>query len=445
MENLNDPAVTKWLKDQDDYTRATLARLSGRKALLARIEELDKASSFRVFDVQRLQGGTYFYQKKLASENVAKLYVRNGLNGPEKLLVDPDRLVKEPGIHFTINYYSPSLDGRYVAYGVSPGGSEDAVIHVMEVNSGQELGDAIERSWYGGISWLPDNRSFVHIQFQPFKAGMEANERRLKTRVLLHRVGTSADSDVPVFGYGVHSEINLEPSDSSFVAIDPRARFALAVVNRGFSNDVTFYSAPVGSIGAPDTAWTKVIDVQDQVTNFDVRGDDLFLMTHKDAPRFKVVHTSLSHPDLAHSETVVPPGDAVITNLVAGPDGLYVTESDGGVGKLLRVPYGKGDRSQEIVLPVKGSIGLAGGDPRVPGLVLYLQSWTQAYRIYAYEPETGKIADSGLQGLGPYDAPQDLESIEVKVRSYDGVMVPLSIVEKKGTKLDGSHPTILNG
>jgi prolyl oligopeptidase len=444
MENLNDPDVVKWFKDQDDYTRAALERIPGRSALLARIEELDKGAPFRVFDVQRMQGGKYFYQKKLANENTAKLYVRDGLDGQEKLLIDPDHFVKESGTHFTLNYYAPSLDGRYVAYGVSPSGSEDAVIHILNLKSGQDVGETIDRSWYGGISWMPDNQSFMHVQFQPFKPGMGANERRLKTRVLLHRVGTNPDSDVPVFGFGVNPEIPLDATDGSFVQIDPRTPTAIACVNHGFSNDSTCYGTPVDFIGKPAVMWRKLFDVQDEVTNFEVRGDDLYVMTHKNAPRFKVLRTSLAHPDLVNAEMVVPPSDKVITGLVASPEALYVTESDGGTGKLLRISYSK-QGAKEVSLPVSGSISIGGGDPRLSGLLLYLTSWTRAYSIYYCKPETAEVVDVGLQPTGPYDAPRDLESIEVKARSYDGVMIPLSIVLKKGTKLDGSHPAILGG
>lgn len=230
MENLKDPEVAKWFKDQDTYTRAVLERIPGRASLLARIKELDQAAPYRAGDVQRLQDGKYFYQKQLATEDVSKLYMRQGLKGEEKLLVDPDKFVKQAGTHYSLNYYVPSLDGHFVAYGVSPSGSEDAVIHILDVTTGHELSETIDRSWYGGISWMPDNRSFVHIQFQPMKPGMDPSERRLKSRVLLHRLGTDSETDIPVFGYGVNSAIKLEPSDACNVSVDPRTKYALAGV-----------------------------------------------------------------------------------------------------------------------------------------------------------------------------------------------------------------------
>lgn len=134
--------------------------------LLARIKQLDESGPARVFDLQRYRGNRYFYQKRLPEEIVAKLYERVGLRGKERLLLDPDKYATNPDEHYSLNYYVPSLDGAYVAYGVSPSGSEDAVIHVLNLKTGKETGESIDRSWYGGISWLPKGNAFLHIRFQ---------------------------------------------------------------------------------------------------------------------------------------------------------------------------------------------------------------------------------------------------------------------------------------
>jgi prolyl oligopeptidase len=444
LENLQDPGVQVWFKAQDEYTRAVLARIPGRAQLLERIKQLDQSAPFQVSDVQRFQGDRYYYRKIQASEEVSKLYEREGLNGTEKLVVDPAKFVTAPGTHYALNYYVPSYDGKYVVYGVSPGGSEDAVIHVLDMSTGRDTGETIDRSWYGGISWLPDNRSFLHIRFQKLAAGADPSERRLKSRVYLHRVGTDPENDAAVFGYGVNPGISLDPSDGSFVVADPRTTYALAGINRGFTNELTIYTAPLDSIGKPDTHWTKLCDPADAITNFDWRGDDLYLLTHKNAPDFKVIHTSLAHPDLASAAVVVPAGEAVLSGIAAAPDALYVPELDGGVGRLLRVPYA-GGAAELVSLPFDGTLGVFGGDPRLTGLLLGLTSWTKAYRIYEYEPDTRRAKDTGLQPLGSHDDPADIEAVEVKVRSYDGVLVPLSIVSKKGLKLDHSHPALISG
>jgi len=258
-------------------------------------------------------------------------------------------------------------------------------------------------------------------------------------------VGTDPENDLPVFGYGVNSGIDLDPADSCGVVSDPRTPNALAYVNHGFSNDLTVYVAPLKSIGQAGVKWQKIIDVEDGVVNFDLRRDDLYLITHKNAPRFEVIRVSLSHPDLAKAQVVIPPGEAVITNLSAMADALYIQELDGGIGRLLRLPYSE-DVAQRISLPFDGSIGVdGGGDPRLDGLVFDLSSWTKAPKIYEYLPKENRVVDTKLQPLGAFDEPPDIESMETKAPSYDGTLIPLSLIFKKGTKLDGSHPTLLSG
>ncbi len=444
MENTNDPAVQAWFKAQNDYTRAALVKIPGRRLLLERIQQLDQSAAAKVSEVQRFKGDRYYYKKLLADEQISKLYERVGLSGEEKLLIDPNTFVTAPGTHYSLDYFSPSFDGRYIAYGVSVSGSEDAIIHILDRSTGRDTGETIDRSWYGFPSWMPDQQSFLHNRFQKPGEGADPNERRLRSRVYLHRVGTDPERDVAIFGYGVHPEIKLEPYDASFVSTDPRTNFAVAVVQHGFMNESDLYIAPVAALDKPDLHWKKLCDSQDQITFFEVRGDDIYLLTHKNAPRFKVIRTSLSHPDLAKAQVVIPEGEAVILGVVAAPDGLYVQELDGGIGKLVKAEYSN-YAFETVVLPVKGTLELFGGDPRLPNLVMGLSSWTTAYHIYKYDSAINKVADTGLVPAGPFDDPPDIEAEEVKVPTGSGTMIPLSIVHKKGMKLDGTNPTLLSG
>ena len=134
----------------------------------------------------------------------------------------------------------------------------------------------------------------------------------------------------------------------------------------------------------------------------------------------------------------------MIRNIAAAQDALYVQAIDGGIGKLTRVPYGGGSASF-VSLPFEGDVTLAATDQRVPGTLLDMTGWTKASKIYAYDPAKQSVTDTGLQPAGPFDNPGGLESHEVKARSYDGTLVPLSIIYKSGLKLDGSNPTLMVG
>ena len=443
MEDLTNPEVAAWFKGQNDYTRAVLGGIPGRAALLARMKALDEGAPARITDLRRLPGDRYFYQKRLASEDVAKLYVRDGLRGDERLLVDPTKFMTAGGPHYVISYYAPSFDGKYVAAGISAAGSEDAVLRVFDTGTGKETGDVIDRAQFGSPSWMPDGRSLLYNRLQKLEPASAPTDRYLNSRTYLHVLGAQPDKDRLVFGVGTPN-VNIDPADIPFVATWPGASYALGVVAHGVRNEITAYVVPLDALNGATVPWKRFCDVDDDVTAFDVHAGDLYLLSHHEAPRYKVLHTKLSDPEVARAEVVVPPSEAVIQNIAAASDALYIQELDGGLGRLVQLSY-SGGKPERIQLPFEGSVGLSATEQRVPGTLVELTSWTKARKIYDYNPSGKTVTDTKLQPAGKFDAPADLESIEVKAKSYDGTLVPLSIVFRKGVKLDGSNPTLLEG
>lgn len=258
-------------------------------------------------------------------------------------------------------------------------------------------------------------------------------------------LGTDSAKDPAVFGYGVVSAIPVDPRYFASVATPPNSDYALGQINSGVSPNSAFYIEPVGDVGKTNAAWRKVADFSDDVSDVEVHGDDLYLLTYKNASRYKVIRTSARKPDLASAETIVPASQAVITAINPAQDALYVQLLDGGIGRVLRVSYGPKPQVQELALPFQGTVDVVQTDPRVPGALVYMESWTRAYQVYAYDPQTKRVSNTKLQPAGPYDHPANIESVEVKVRSYDGTSVPLSIVYPKSMKSDGTNPTLLDG
>jgi prolyl oligopeptidase len=452
MENLADPEVQSWIKDQNDYTRAVLASLPGREKLLSRLVELDQSTAADIGRVHPLPGEVYLYTKLLAGEDTYKLYLRKGLQGEEKLLVDPERIAiaeanRGKGKN-AIGTFAPSNDLKYVAVTVTPGGSEnDTEIHVLDTKSGRETGDVIPRCCIkSDPMWLSDSRSFVYGRLQDLPAGAPATEVRQKYRTYLHVLGTSPERDQAVFGYGVVPSIEVDPRLYASIRMQPNSKYALGVIGLpiGAPNSA-FYIAPANEIGKSTTAWRKVADLSDDVAEIAIHGDDLYLLSFKNSPRYKILHLDARKPDLESAETIVPPSDAVLQDMAAAQDALYVRVLDGGIGRVLRVPYTNGSKVEKLPLPFEGGASLFGSDPRVPGTLLLLNSWTRAYKIYAFDPSTRKVSDTNLQPAGPHDEFANVESVEVRVPSHDGTLVPLSIAYPKGMNRNGLNPTLLYG
>ncbi|MGO8670161.1 MAG: prolyl oligopeptidase family serine peptidase [Capsulimonadaceae bacterium] len=439
MENLKDPYVVAWFKGQADYTNAALARIPGRATLLKEIKKLDSAGE-AVSDLN-CYGGRYFYLKSPPTAVQPRLYVRDGLHGAERLLVNPEKLAAG-GVHYAIDYFTPSLDGRYVACAISKGGSEDSVLHVLDAASGKDLGERITRTQYGGVSWLPDNHSFFYIRLRDIPDSTSI-ERYKKSAVHLHVLGRNPDRDPAVFGWGLSPHVSMTPTDDPSISYTPGSPYLYATVTHGVQREITMYDAPLRAYHGAATPWRKVCDTQDDVITADSHGSWIFLLTHKNAPRFKVVRTRASAPDMARATTILPAGQAVLTELGAAADAVYVHALDGGVGRILRVPF-DGGHARELPLPYDGAVDGLFVVWNRPGLLYLETGWTHSALWYQYDPRTNRVFDTGIKKLSPIKFTGIL-SKEVKARGADGVLIPLSIVYPAGIKLDGSHPTLMEG
>ena len=444
MEELSSPEVQRWARGQADHARAVLDAIPGRAPLLARIAELESGDAARVTSVQALPGGLVFYEKRGAADDQFKLYVRRGWRGAERLLVDPEALAKAKGEPFAINTFAASPDGRYLAYGLSEGGSEEAVIHLVDVASGRELMQPVDRAHYSGITWMPDASGFFYWRQRALPAGAPETGKYQYQTTYFHRV-RGKGPDQAILRAGTKDHLDIAPAEFPYVAPVPGTPWTIAIPGNGVQNEITAYVAPTARVLDPKLKWRKLFDRADAVTGLAIHGDKLYLLTHKDALRYKVVVTSLAHPDLEQAHVVVAPGREVVTDMQPAKDALYVTARDGTQGRLYRVGYQDDAQPQAVALPAQGSVSIADADPRLPGVLVDIGSWTHDNAFFAPDPKTGAWVDTGLQPLGRYGAPDSIESKEVLVRSWDNVEVPLSIVYPKGMKLDGDNPTWLYG
>ncbi len=444
FENVKDPTVARFFQQENAYTREVLSRLDGpRQRLFERIRALDNAGS-SVSNVARV-GSYYFYEKLNPGDNTPKLYVRNVEGGAERVLIDPQAMAGG-GKHYTINYFLPSLDGSRVAYGISEGGSEAAVIHVVETATGQVLPDAIDRAYYfGATSWLPDGRSFYYVRFPKLRPGEPETDKETRAVAYLHVLGRDPDRDVPVLGYNVNPKVPFETTDFPVVLYSPVSPYTLGVVGHGVKNELTIYAAR-SSVHDANVAWTPVATTDDDVTGYDVKGSTIYLVSHKDAPTFKVIATSLDAPNVAAAQTVIAPSRAIVEQTGVAADGLYVFSRDGGFGRIARITLadnGAPGSVSTLKLPFAGSVNAIATDPRAAGVAFGLTGWTHSLLYYAADPN-GTVSDTHLKDIAKVDM-SSYTSSEVQARSDDGTMVPLSIVYRRGLPLDGSHPTYLQG
>ena len=444
FENPKDPGLKAYFKAQSIYTRTVLDSLAGRGPLARRIAQLDNATE-ALSDVQPVRG-TYFYQKRPASVNTTRLYSRPIAGGAERLVFDPDHFARSKKEHYTIDYYSPSPNGRYVAIGISEGGSEKTVIHVVDARTGALLSDVIERAIYISPSWRDDGRSFYYFRTPKAPPNQPQSEKDTKGVARLHVLGRDPDRDPAIFGYGLTKRIPFAPEDAAVVAVTPRSRWAIAVIAHGVQNEVAIYVALAATAVDAHAPWRKIAGYADAITTAAISGDTIYLSSHKGAPRHRILALDLRHGSLLNATVAVPESTRVIEDIALAGDGLYLRDLEGGLSKLRRVAVhrdGTPGAIADVPQPFVGAIGGIATDPMIPGVTFPLQSWTESPRWYRVG-ENQALTDTGLRKKSDVDF-SPITSQEVLATSADGTKVPLSIVMQKNAALDGSHPTLLDG
>jgi prolyl oligopeptidase len=430
------PEFQAFLKAHNDRTRAILDAIPGRAAFAARLQALSDTSNVSTGVVSR--HGSYFYEKLPPGANSTKLFVRSGIGGAERALVDPDATT---GPRQAISYFSVSNDGTRVAYGLSAGGSENATVHVVDVASGTTLPDSSDRADFGVTAWSDDGKAFFYMKRQEVPAGASPLAKYLNVRSYRHAIGEPGAADVAVFGAGINPGLTVPATSFAAIAVSPETPFLGGILINGVERFVTVYSAPKNALANPATIpWQLVIRPEDKVVNAAFHGNTVYALTAKDAPRFKLVKFDLPGGSIAKATDVLPPSARVIDDLANASDALYVLSREDGLGRITRIGYDGTVR--EVPLPVNGSItGLASEYDR-PGFIAQLTSWTQTPLWYAYDAKTNAVVDTKLDPASPVDF-STIVAEEVKVPAADGTAIPLSIVHRRGIKLDGSNPTVL--
>ena len=239
---------------------------------------------------------------------------------------------------------------------------------------------------------------------------------------------------MPVLGAGVSNAVLFQPDEFPAVFATPGSPIALAVNVNGVQNEVALWTAPVADAGRADAPWRKLLDRDEGVTSAVIAGTRIFLLSHKNAPTFKVLAVDAGQPIGAAKVVIAARPDRVIEGIAAASDGLYVRARRGVYSELVKVPL-DGGPEQAIDLPFKGSINELSADPRFPGAKLIVDSWAVPPKALAYDPGKG-FANLGMDSAPTGFDPGLYTALDLKAKAGDGVEVPLSFVTAK----DARHP-----
>ena len=418
LENKKRPEVQAWLRGQGEAARSVLDRIDGRDTLAARWAELVDAQGDNVRGVKQMPGDRFYYLKRSPGQKQFRLVMREGLTGPEKVLVDPEDAARRTGVPHAVNYYHPSWDGRYLAYGMSAGGSEDASLYILDIATGKLLGRPYPRVYDTPIHWLPDSRRFTFNQLRALPKGAAEAETYKDSSVMLAAPGGKAK---PLFGPTVTRKLGLDRLDVAEVITVPGSSWMVARTTDTTVPEGKLFVAPLASIGQPGTAWKRFAGPEHKVVHVALQGDTLAVLTQAGASRRKIVGVDLRQADLSKAALLVAePKDAVIEGFELTPSGL-VAEVRLGTQVVLK-RFEKGDTAgRTLPAPAAGTAALAAAPAHdTEALVYGFTGWTEPGRMYSLDGDRSVEASFGRRAVPP-DLPEVLVT-DVMLPSHDGVM-----------------------
>ena len=444
MENLNDPFVRQWFKLQAEYAKSVIEKIPGRQKLIEKMQDFDNRKSSKAYNLVITDNDRYFYLKRTPADEIGKLYFRNGYKGDESLLFDPSDLSKNGQGKFVVSNISPTDDGSKIAISIAADGSEDDIVLIMNVKTGEFYSEQIDRCRFASPSWLPDGSAFLYNRLQ--KSEKHAIDIQKNSKVYLHRVGTSPSTDREIFSGALNPELKIRPEDIPFVHYDKHSNHLYAFV-QNVDRRLTVYYAPVSELRAAKINWKPLLKPEDNVHDFAVTEKDLYLYTPEKAPNFKLLKTQLLEPDIRNAETVIPENrDAVLTSFNLTSKGIYYTVSKNGVEvELFRKEFDR-KNSKKLKLPfTAGTLHLSTKGFRFPEAWVVISGWSSDYKRYRYDDVSNSFVYEMLSSQAEYPEYDDLVVKEVMVRSHDGVKVPLSLIYRKKMKKDGTNPVLFYG
>jgi len=438
LEDAESPATQEYVRQELAYTRGILDPLPGRSQIH---QELTELLSIGNIGTPQVGGKYYFYVRRDGKQNQAVLLVREGVLGKDRALVDVNLMSADGTV--ALDWWAPSDDGKYVAYGTSPGGSEESTLRIVETASGKLLPDTIDRTRHANLTWKKDNSGFYYGR-TPKKGDVPAGEEVYHVKIFYHAVGSDPEKDPLIFGD--RSSTGRTSAQDIPVAqlADDDDRWLLITVMEGYTKTEMFLQDL--KAGTPPV---EVTSGKDFSYSGEILHHQLYIFTNEDAPHYRVFRVDAQKPQRQGWREIIPESDAVLRNVLMVHGNLFGLYEKN-VSSMLKIFSDDGRFLSDVELPGLGSITAIGGKWDSDEAFFGFQSFTVPPSIYRLDFGTINFKASNAPELwarvdAPSIDPSTYEVNQVWFPSKDGTKIPMFVFHKKGLVLNGKNPTVLTG
>ncbi len=440
LEDIKDPEVQKWFKSQSDFSHSIIDKIPHREDLFKRMKEVQNMNGDS-FDAIYQRENTYFYSKTKKSENLSKLYSRDLLTGKEILIFDPETLGKNTQI---TNFVIDSKADK-VAILFSKSGGEICYLRILDLASKKLLNDEIGPIWSEfSFEFTQDDKALIYTKMST--ADPNSNMLLKEMKAMLHVIGTDSKTDKILASREDYPELNS--LTEQFPMIYFTDDYKNIIVKLGsVKSEHPIFVAPYSELKNKKIKWRQIVKTSDDITDVFISDDQLFLLTHKEEPNYKIALTSLANPDFKNAKIIVPESrDKVIKSIQNSKNYLYYSLGDGIVRDKYQININT-LKGKKIDFPTGVNKTFSLNQRENDNIYCTNVNWLTPLTTYEYNPEKENTKKSKyLNSETNFPDYSKLYTVkEVEVKSHDGTMVPLSIIYPKNMKMDGSSPAFITG
>ena len=417
-----DPAIIEYLTAENAYTESFMGQHKGfadalYKEMLGRIKQTDLSVPVRM--------GDHWYFNKTEEGKQYPTYLRSKAKdgtGAEVLL-DQNEMAK--GFkYFAFGAFEPSDDGNMLAFSTDTTGYRQYTLQIKDLKTGKMLVDKIDR--VTSIEWTPDGKYLFYSQEDPVS--------KRDDKVFRHTVGTTGKDDL------IYEEKDVLFGTGIGRSRDKKMFFLSS--GAATMNEVRYLRAdtPLGE-------W-KVISPRRENHEYSAtyNNGEFYIVTNKDAENFKVVRAPANDPGEKNWTDYIAHNPAIkVDNISFFKDYAVVSEVEKGLEYLKVMDMKTRRASTRIATPEDVyTMGLSNNPEYDTPIIRYnYASMITPNTTFEYD-----FRSRGSQAIKVQEIPSghdknNYETTRVWAAARDGVKVPVSIIMKKGTKLDGKSPMLL--
>jgi prolyl oligopeptidase len=417
LEDQESPETRRWITLQNAYAESLLTHVPGREAIRSRLAEL---MTVDITGIPVERGGRFFFSRRLKTEDLFVICMRQGIDGTDEVLLDPHPLSTD---HRTsIGLMTLTDDGSLLAYSVRTGGEDEVEVHLFDVNERKELPIVFPRARYAGFSILPDRSGIYYGLYTPEGP-----------RLYYHAMGTPFEQDVLVMGK------DMRPGQwiSSWLSEDGRI-LAITTGEGSAPTKTELYLKDLEADG-PITVVVNDIDARFSMT---FAGGDLVIQTDWDAPNGRVFRTPLTQPGQDSWKEIIPESEGVIRGLSVAGGKLFVSTLENVLSQVRQYTL-DGKLERELSFPSIGTVSGVRGN------------WTSDIAFYSFSsyhiPSTTYLFNVQTRTSRTWsrtEVPVESDAFvltQVWYQSKDGTRIPMFLLHAKGLAMDGANPVYLTG